>query len=443
MSTPLKYKEIFKISLPIIAGSAIENLTAIINTAFLGRVGAVALGAVAVGVIFYLALIMIGFGFGIGAQIIVARRFGQKNLKEIGQVLHHAAIFLLPLAIILLFAYKLFGESFFNHFLSSNEVNEGVKGFMSFRIWGIVFAFINILFKAFYIGIQKTRIIGMSSLAIASTNIFFDFSLIFGHFGFPEMGVSGAGLASVIAEISGTIFFVFYTFSRKDIQQFGITVFSGFKLKLLGRIFKVASPVMTQFAISFGGWFVFFLLVEQMGEIPLAVSNIIRTFYMIVLLPIWGYASATNTLVSYKMGSCETDDIVPIIKKILFLSIATVSTLVLITDLFSTSFLRIYTNDSILINTAYPVLIVVSISSIVVTCAVILFHAVSGSGKTTVTLLTEFVVITSYVAWTYFLVKVMHASIAYVWTAEILYGILMGIISGLYLKFGNWRKSRV
>jgi putative MATE family efflux protein len=443
VSATIKYKEIFKISLPIIAGSAIENLTAIINTAFLGRVGAVALGAVAVGGIFYLALVMIGFGFGIGAQIIVARRFGQKNLKEIGQVLHHAAIFLLPLALILLFTYKLFGESFFNHFLNSSQVNEGVKGFMSFRIWGIVFAFINILFKAFYIGIQKTRTIGINSLVIASTNIFFDFSLIFGHFGFPEMGVSGAGLASVIAEISGTLFFIIYTFSRKDIQQFGITVFKGVRLNLLVRIFKVASPVMAQFAISFGGWFVFFLLVEQMGEVPLAVSNIIRTFYMVVLLPIWGYASATNTLVSYKMGSCEIDQIVPIIKKIMFLGLATVTSLVLITDLFSNSFLSIYTNDPILINAAFPVLIVVSISSIVVTIAVILFHAVSGSGKTTVTLLTEFVVITSYVAWAYFLVKVMHASIEYVWTAEILYGVLMGIISSLYLKFGNWKKSKV
>lgn len=425
------------------AGSAIENITAITNTAFLGRVGPVALGAVAIGGIFYLALVMIAFGFGIGTQIIIARRYGEKNLKDIGNTLHHAAIFMLPTAICILIIFLIFGNSFFHSFLKSKEVESGVRDFMFFRIWGILFAFINILFKAFYIGIQKTKIIGTSSFIIAVTNTFFDYSLIFGHFGLPCMGVAGAGLASVIAEITGTIFFVVYTSGRRDISEFRLTSFSGFEFDKLKRIFKVASPVMLQFSISFSGWFVFFALVEQMGEIQLAVSNIIRTFYMIVLLPIWGYASATNTLVSYKIGSYKVHEVGPIVRKILLLSLASVSILVLITDIFSHFFFNIYTNDQILIQACYPVLVVVSISSILVSTAVILFNVVSGAGKTMVTLITEFVVISIYVGWTFLLVHYGKASIAQVWTAEILYGLFMGTISVLYLKFGNWRKSVV
>jgi len=425
------------------AGSAIENITAITNTAFLGRVGPVALGAVAIGGIFYLALVMIAFGFGIGTQIIVARRYGEKKYKDIGNTLHHAAIFMLPVAISILIIYLIFGNSFFHSFLKSKDVENGVRDFMMFRIWGILFAFINILFKAFYTGVQKTRIIGTSSLIIAVTNIFFDFSLIFGHFGLPCMGVAGAGLASVIAEIAGTIFFIFYTSSRSDINEFRLTSFSRFEFSKLKRIFKVASPVMLQFSISFGGWFVFFALVEQMGEVQLAVSNIMRTFYMIVLLPIWGYASATNTLVSFKIGSSKTNEIGPMVRKTLWLSLASVSILVFLTDIFSQYFFKIYTNDQILLQACYPVLIVVSISSILVSTAFILFNVVSGAGKTVVTLITEFIVISIYVAWTFFLVHSGKASIAQVWTSEILYGLFMGSISGLYLKFGNWRKSVV
>jgi Na+-driven multidrug efflux pump len=180
-----------------------------------------------------------------------------------------------------------------------------------------------------------------------------------------------------------------------------------------------------------------------MGEVQLAVSNIMRTFYMIVLLPIWGYASATNTLVSFKIGSSKTNEIGPMVRKTLWLSLASVSILVFLTDIFSQYFFKIYTNDQILLQACYPVLIVVSISSILVSTAFILFNVVSGAGKTVVTLITEFIVISIYVAWTFFLVHSGKASIAQVWTSEILYGLFMGSISGLYLKFGNWRKSVV
>jgi putative MATE family efflux protein len=441
--TTVTYKEIFQLSLPIMAGSAIENLTAIINIAFLGRVGSVALGAVAIGGIFYLALVMLGFGFGIGTQIIVSRRYGEKNYSDIGATLHHAFAFLLPLAIVILILVHAFGAGFFQGFLKSNEVLTGVREFMYYRIWGILFAFTNILFRAFYIGIQKTFVIGLCSMIIAVFNIFLDFSLIFGNFGFPKMGVAGAGLSSVVAEIAGTIFLIVYTIYRRDINEFALTKFAKLSMDQLRRIFKVASPVMLQFSISFGGWFAFFLMVEKMGEIPLAASNIIRTFYMIVLLPIWGYAAATNTLVSYKMGSSAVEEIVPLMKKLIGLSLLTVTALVIITDLFSTSFFKIFTNNPVLIEACHPILVVVSISSVLVTFAVIIFNVVSGAGKTQVTLITEFIVISLYVAWTYFLVHFSKSSIAMVWSAEILYGVAMGILSGLYLKFGNWRKGVV
>ena len=439
----VSYKEILKLSLPIIAGSAIENITTITNTIFLGRVGPVALGAVALGGIFYLALIMIAFGFGIGAQILIARRYGEKNLSEIGSILHHAAIFLFPLAIIIIAIYFFQGNLFFKHFLKSEAVYEGVSSFMKYRIWGLTFAYINILFKAFYIGIMQTRIIGLSSFIIAVVNIIFDYSLIFGHFGLPQMGIAGAGLASVIAEIVGTAFFVIYTSSRQNINEFKLTKFAGFNLAKLGHIFKVSAPVMVQFSVSFGGWFLFFMFVEQMGEIPLAASNLVRTVYMIVLLPLWGLASATNTLVSYKFGSSQVNEIGAIVRKILFISIIITGSLACIVNLFSESYFSIFTSNAELIQACKPILIVVSISSILVSISVILYNIISGSGKTHITLFIEFVVIVFYVVWAYFTVNSEKGTITIVWMAEILYGLVMGIMSGIYLRSGKWKKSKI
>lgn len=443
MKTSITYKEIILLSLPIIAGSAIDNFIVLMNTAFLGHVSQVSLGAVAIGGIYYLALVMVGQGFGIGAQIIIARRYGEKQLNDIGSTLHHAIAFLVPVAIGFSILTLLFGSIFFQHSIQSKAVYLSVLNYMHFRIWGLFFAYINILFRSFYIGILHTKVIGVSSAIIAAFNVFFDFSLIFGHFGFPVMGISGAGLASVIAEISGCVFFITFTFLHKGIDEFNITNFARLKFKILWNILKVASPVMVQFAVSYGGWFAFFLMVERMGETPLAISNIIRTVYMIVLLPLWGYSSATSTLTSYKIGCGKINEVGPLIKKIIKLSFITVFSFVLIINLFSHSWFKLFTADPALINGSMPVLWVVSISSIIISFAFILYNGVAGTGNTKISLAIEIFIISIYVLWAYYTRHIWHSSIAIVWIAEIIYALSLAILSGLYLKFGNWQKAAI
>ena len=90
MKTTIKYREIWKIAYPIILGSVVQNIISVTDTAFLGRVGEVELGASAIGGVFYLTLIMLGFGFSIGTQIIVARRLGENKHSEIGKIVEHS-----------------------------------------------------------------------------------------------------------------------------------------------------------------------------------------------------------------------------------------------------------------------------------------------------------------------------------------------------------------
>jgi len=98
--TTITYSRIWQVAYPIILGSVAQNLIVFTDTAFLGRVGEIALGASAIGGLFYLAIIMLGLGFGTGAQIIIARRLGENKLKEIGEVVVHSIVFLSLLAIV-------------------------------------------------------------------------------------------------------------------------------------------------------------------------------------------------------------------------------------------------------------------------------------------------------------------------------------------------------
>ena len=100
------YQNIWKIAFPIIIGSAAQDLLLLADTAFLGHLGSVPLGAAAIGGLFYLTLVMAAWGFGIGIQILVARRYGEGQIHEIEQIIKHSFVILLGFAIIFLIRKK-------------------------------------------------------------------------------------------------------------------------------------------------------------------------------------------------------------------------------------------------------------------------------------------------------------------------------------------------
>jgi len=443
LKTSVKYKEIWKIAYPIILGSIVQNIISVTDTAFLGRVGEIELGAAAIGGVFYLTIIMLGFGFSIGSQIIVARRFGENNNKQVGVVIEHSHYFLIILAILIIAVMQWAMHPIFDAVLESEDIKSASVSYFQYRVFGLFFAFINFGFRAFYIGIARTRIITWTTIFMALTNVFFDYALIFGNFGFPELGISGAALASVIAELSAMIFFIFFTLKFVDLKFFNLFRFKKFDIAILKRILTVAFPMMMQNFISFTGWFFFFLFVEKMGERPLAISNVIRSIYVVMLIPIWGFTSATNTLVSFLIGRERKDEVIPLILKIVKICIAGVAGLVLLNMLFPQVILSIYTNNQILIHEALPSLYVVSIAALFLTVGFVIFSGVSGTGMTKVSFLIETSVIVFYVLYTYIMVSLKSPKIEFVWTVEIFYGSIIAVISFLYMKYGNWQNKKI
>jgi len=443
LKTSVKYKEIWKIAYPIILGSIVQNIISVTDTAFLGRVGEVELGAAAIGGVFYLTIIMLGFGFSIGSQIIVARRFGENNNKQVGVVIEHSHYFLIILAILIIAVMQWAMHPVFDAVLESEDIKSASVSYFQYRVFGLFFAFINFGFRAFYIGIARTRIITWTTIFMALTNVFFDYALIFGNFGFPELGISGAAIASVIAELSAMIFFIFFTLKFVDLKFFNLFRFKKFDIAILKRILTVAFPMMMQNFISFTGWFFFFLFVEKMGERPLAISNVIRSIYVVMLIPIWGFTSATNTLVSFLIGRERKDEVIPLILKIVKICIAGVAGLVLLNMLFPQVILSIYTNNQILIHEALPSLYVVSIAALFLTVGFVIFSGVSGTGMTKVSFLIETSVIVFYVLYTYIMVSLKSPKIEFVWTVEIFYGSIIAVISFLYMKYGNWQNKKI
>ncbi len=443
MKTSVTYREIWLIAYPIIIGSIAQNLLNITDTAFLGRLGQVALGAGAIGGIFYLISVMLAWGFGIGSQIVIARRNGEKSFAEIGRTFQHGFYFQLPLALALFSVMQFFPGEIFSHIIQSDAVFDSFREYIGYRSYGIFFASINMLFRGFYIGITQTKVITWTTMLMATINAVLDYGLIFGNFGLPEMGIGGAALASVIAEFSAMVFFMAYTYYHQNIWHYKLFHRNRFDEALYKRLLRVAFPVMVQNFFSMAAWLAFFLLIEKLGELALAVSNIIRSFYVILIIPMWGFGSATNALVSNLIGQGKQEEVMSLVLKIARLCAIGVLFMITMGLIFPEVALKIYTNDPVLISASLPALYVVNIAALFLSVGFIFFSAVSGTGKTNVSLVIELVVIFFYLVFAYILADILRKEVYIVWMVEYFYAFLLGTISFFYLQSGKWKSSIV
>ena len=130
MKTKYTYKQIWTIAYPILISLIMEQLIGMTDTAFLGRVGEIELGASAIAGVYYLAIFMMAFGFSIGAQILIARRNGEGNYKEIGPIFYQGVYFLLVVAAILFTLSVVFSPHILKNIISSPHIYNAAESYI-------------------------------------------------------------------------------------------------------------------------------------------------------------------------------------------------------------------------------------------------------------------------------------------------------------------------
>lgn len=412
------------------------------DTAFLGRLGVIALGASMLAGLFYFVFTTIAAGFAVGIQIIVARRYGEGNYDRVGVIFQHGSLFVLILGSILFSILYLFSDQILFWLIDSLNIYEEALDYIKYRQFGIIFVCFNFLYRALYVGISNTKVITYSTVIMACVNILLDYCLIFGHFGFPDMGIGGAALASFMAELSAFLFFTIYSYTTLRKREFGMFKIYRLESELMQRILKISTPTMIQKLFSFGVWFIFFVLIEKMGETATGISSITRSIYMILITPCFAFSTTTNTLVSRIIGEGHSDEVFSTINKVLKNCLLCTIPVLAIVAIFPVEFARIYTDDLDFAKLVVPSIFVICSGTIFQGIGNAYFEAVSGTGNTSAALYLETAILVVYVL---FIVAMTHLTtrVEFVWTAEILYGVLLAIVCSLYMKFAKWDKHRV
>jgi Na+-driven multidrug efflux pump len=176
-----------------------------------------------------------------------------------------------------------------------------------------------------------------------------------------------------------------------------------------------------------------------MGERPLASSNIVRSLYMLVNVPIFAFGAAANTLTSQLIGSNRNKEIMSMLWKVTKLSTVSVIFFSLIMVIFPREALSVYTDNKDLVDYSVSSIYVISIASIFFGFGITFFQAISGTGKTMHALMIEIIVLVFYMSYVWYFAIYLKSDISTVWTSETVYASLLGISSYLYMK--KWEKN--
>ncbi len=441
------FKSIWRITLPILVALVMEELLGMTDTAFLGRVGEIELGASAIAGVYFTILYMLGFGFSIGVQIIIGRRNGEASesgtgFGAIGRVFWQGAWFLTGLALVTMVLSYIFSPSLLRGLLQSENILNASVVYVNWRIPGLLFAFMTALFRAFYVGIRETDSLTWNSVVLVGSNIFLDWVLIFGHLGAPAMGIKGAALASTISEGISFLFFVVWAFFTTD-RKYGLKTVVKPVWKELKHMLSTASWVMVEYVLNISVWLLFFLFIEHLGEEELAIANIVRSISEVPFVFSAAFASTAATLVSNIIGEGHPEGVVPIIRRVILLCAITMLPLLAFFFLCPNLIISLFTDIPSLVEASVSTLKVMCVATVVTLPWNVYLQSVAGTGDTRVCLRCDVVALCIYAVYCTYIIGIRHSSIAVSWTADGVYALCIWIQCVIYIHRGKWRNKTI
>lgn len=432
-------RHILSISLPISISLLVPFLNFTANNYFLSGLGESALGTAGITGVYFLVVAVIGNGLNNAIQSLIARRAGENRLEEIGKLFSQGIRIAIIIAAIAIFLTYLFAPFIFHYALHTEAVQTKAIDFLKIRVWGLPFLYLFQLGNAFLVGTNYSRYLMIGTLFEAGANIFFDYGLIYGHFGLPELGFNGAAYASILAECIGMLVVFLLILYKKLNVQFHLFSYLRYNKELSNLILKISAPLIGQFSISLISWLIFYILIEHHGERALAISNVMRNIFSLAGVFIWAFASTTNAMVSNIIGQGRSQDVQKLIYKIVKLSFASSVIMFILFNVFAHELLSFFQLSSGFINEAVPVLRIVTTGMLFMSISVVWLNAVTGTGNTRMNLIIEAVTIILYLIYIYCVLEVFQLNLLWAWASELIYWTTIFVMAFYYMRSDKWK----
>lgn len=427
----LSYKQIWTIAYPIILGSIGQLILSVGDTIMISKLGSEAVAASGLSSVFFIFLYIIPFSFGSGVQIHIGKCNGAKQYHKIGSLFLSGLISLFTLSFSIIVLFFIFKGLVFKHVVEDYNVRALCLEFLNYRIYGLIPITLMIIIRAFFFGIINTKPIMWATIILSTSNLFLDYVLIFGKYGFKEYGIGGAAIASCMAETLTFIYLAIYGITTLNLKKYFIK--PKVKWKLIYENYNTSFPISAQGVLAMSSYFFFFIFIEKLGTKVLAASTITRQLSLFLIMPGVGLAHASNTISSNLNGAKFFSEIPKSVIKLIKLAIAVMGLIALMCYPFLSFIAGLFTKDVVVMELTILYSKIVSIGAVLFIMSYIYLNAINGIGKTKQALVIEFIGFLIYIIFPYFVITYFKSG-AFAWTTESVYGIIVLILSIYYLN---------
>lgn len=294
------------LAIPMMLEMAMESVFAVVDIAFVSRLGTDAVAAVGITEALITVLYALAIGLGVGLTAMVSRRIGAKDSVGAANVTGQAIWVGALLAIVIGVAGATYARDLLAIMGASDNVIEQGKGFTAVLLGGSVSIIYLFLLNAAFRGAGDATV-ALRSLWLANgINIILDPCLIFGIGPFPEMGVTGAAVATTIGRGIGVVYQLWYLMNGRGRLAFQYCNLR-FQLALTLRMIRISAGAVGQFLIATTSWIAIMRIVAIYGSSAIAAYTIALRMLEFVFLPAWGLGNAAATLVGQNLGAGKPD----------------------------------------------------------------------------------------------------------------------------------------
>ncbi len=429
-----RYKHIMLLSLPIIGGMISQNILNLVDAAMVGYLGTAQLAAVGLASFINFVAAAAFMGMSAGVQAMVARRIGEGRDREAANPLNGALLTILciatPASIFLIFQ----AEQIVGWLNDDPEVVKYGTEYLQVRLAAIMFVGMNFCYRGYWSAIKKTGFYLRTLLMVHSLNIVLNYLLIYGKFGFPEMGVQGAGLGTALSMSMGTLIYTFL--ALKHTRNFGFGLHLPHKETLL-TVIKISIPSSVQQLFFALGFTTLFWIVGQVGTYELAAANVLTNITLVAILPCIAFGISAATLVGQALGQKEPEDAHRWAWETVRIAMAVVFLISLPMILIPEILLGAFLHEPEPIAIGVTPLRLVGVGIMVDALGLVLMNALQGAGatKTTmkVSLIMQWLI---FLPLAYLMGPVLGLGLTAIWLAQVLY---RGIQTGIYVWLWNRR----
>lgn len=294
------------LAIPMMLEMSMEAVFAVVDIAFVSRLGTDAVAAVGITEALVTVLYAVAIGLGMGVTAMVSRRIGAKDADAAAQVTGQAIWIAALLAVVIGIAGVAFAADLLRLMGASDPVIQTGTGFTAVLLGGSASILYLFLLNAAFRGAGDAPV-ALRSLTLANAiNIVLDPCLIFGLGPFPELGVTGAAVATTIGRSIGVAYLAYYLFTdngRLRLEPGHLVVVP----PLVKRMILISLGGVGQFLIATSSWIAIMRIVAIYGSAPIAAYTISLRLIEFAILPAWGLGNAAATLVGQNLGAGRPD----------------------------------------------------------------------------------------------------------------------------------------